>query len=370
MKLWDRLLIAAYLKAYFFCLLSLVSLYVVIDLFTNVEDFFNANHAGLGESLEHILKYYGYRMAPIFDRLSEAVVLLAATFTVSWIQKNNELLPLLSAGVSTRRVVRPVLLSAGLMLGLATLNQELVIPRIADQLALDRDDPKGEKDLAVAGAYEPNGIHIEGGVAARKDLSIRPFNCSIPETLAPGLIHLCAKEARYIPPGQGERSGGWLLLDTTPPSLENENWNNPDVLEWLDPGKYFLHTRHVGFQTLTRNRRNWYLLLSTPQLMSELARPDSSRLAAMAVQFHIRLTRPLLGLLLVFLGLAMILRDQNRNVFMSAGLCLVMAAIFFAACFLAKWLGDNSYLSPALSAWLPVIGFGPMAFVLFDSIHT
>ena len=44
----------------------------------------------------------------------------------------------------------------------------------------------------------------------------------------------------------------------------------------------------------------------------------------MAVMFHMRLTRPLLGLILVVMGLSIILRDQNRNVFISAGLCLLL----------------------------------------------
>ena len=83
-----------------------------------------------------------------------------------------------------------------------------------------------------------------------------------------------------------------------------------------------------------------------------------------------RLTRPILGLLLVFMGLSVILRDQNRNVYISTALCLVLCGLFFGACFACKHLGDNEYLSPALAAWLPVLVFGPLAFVLFDAIHT
>ena len=55
-------------------------------------------------------------------------------FTVAWMQRNNEQVPLLSAGVSTRRIVLPVLVCAFFMLSLTVLNQELVIPQVADQL--------------------------------------------------------------------------------------------------------------------------------------------------------------------------------------------------------------------------------------------
>src|SRR5690349_9359277 len=130
MYVLDRLLIRAYFKAYCICLLSLLSLYVVIDLFTNVDDFASRSK-GFGSVLVHIGTYYGYRVSKIFDQMCEMIVLLAAMFTVAWMQRNNELIPLLSAGVSTRRAVRPVLIAASLMLGLSTVNQELIIPHIA-----------------------------------------------------------------------------------------------------------------------------------------------------------------------------------------------------------------------------------------------
>src|SRR5262245_27339087 len=162
----DRLLIRGYFKAYLICLLSLLSLYVVIDLFTNLDDF--THRRDLLATLQHIGSYYGYKTAHIFDRLCEVIVLLAAMFTVAWMQRNNEILPLLSAGVSTRRVVRPVLLSACVMLSLAVANQEFHIPRIARSLTNQKEDPYGEAPQPAQAMYEPNGVHIHGGKASRK----------------------------------------------------------------------------------------------------------------------------------------------------------------------------------------------------------
>jgi lipopolysaccharide export system permease protein len=366
MHLLDRELIRSYLKSYLICLVSLLSLYIVIDLFTNIDDFAD-RHQGLVPVLKHIGVHYAYRSSYIFDKLCEAIVLLAAMFTVAWMQRNNELVPLLSAGVSTRRVIRPVLIAAAAMLVLTTVNQELIIPRIAADLLRDRDDPRGERDVLVHGAYEPNNIHIEGRLANRRTRVVKDFECTIPESLAGNLNWLRAKEARYVPPGNGPRSGGWLLTGTQPAELEG--WDNPSVLEMIDPGKFFLYTTEVDFDAITRSR-TWYVFASTARLREELNKPDSTRLAAMAVLFHMRLTRPILGLLLVCLGLSVILRDQNRNVFISTGLCLILCAVFFGACFACKHLGDNEYLSPALAAWLPVLCFGPLAFALFDAVHT
>src|SRR5215467_638194 len=118
----DRLLIRAYFKAYLVCLTSLLGLYIVVDLFTNLDEFTSKHHSISG-IVHHVGFYYGNHVALIFDRLCEAIVLLAGMFTIAWMQRNNELLPLLSAGVSTRRVVQPVLLSACVMLGVSVANQ-------------------------------------------------------------------------------------------------------------------------------------------------------------------------------------------------------------------------------------------------------
>ncbi len=371
LKYIDRLQVIGYFKSYFICLVSMLSLYVVVDLFTNIDDF-TQHHHGMRSVFTHIGTYYGHKVTQIFDRLCEAIVLLAAMFTVALMQRNNEMLPLLSAGMSTRRIVLPVLISACVMLGLTILNQELVIPQFAPDLMMQKDDPDGKKDIPIQAAFEPNGVHIDGVNASRKEQMVRPFYCTIPRSVARSLIHLNAQEARYIPLEENNpHSGGWLLTGTIPAELDHDKDPvvSPAVLEPIDPGKYFLHTQTVTFDSVVRDR-NWFRLVSTKDLFEQVRKPDSTRLAAMAVLFHMRLTRPILGMILVLMGLSVILRDQNRNVFISAGFCLVLCAIFFAACFAAKQLGENDILPPALAAWLPVLFFGPISFAMFDAVHT
>jgi lipopolysaccharide export system permease protein len=366
-KLMDRQLIFAYFKSYIVCLTSLLSLWVVVDLFTNLDDFTHHHKTFFG-LFQHVGAYYGFRMTKIFDQLSEPIVLLAAMFTIAWMQRCNEQFPLLSAGVSTRRIVLPVLVCATIMLSLAVVNQELIIPQVANRLTFDKDDPGGDKELTVQGqCFEPNGIHIGGDKANRKKQTVANFECVIPDSLAGKMVVLTAQEAVYVP-GQGPRKGGWELTNAKPATLEALS-DGAGVVEVIDSGRYFLHTKAVDFDSLTRTS-NWYLLASTWRLYDELERSESGRQAQMAVLFHMRLTRPLLGLLLVVMGLGTILRDQNRNVILSAGMCLVLCAVFFATLYACKLLGDYELLPPALAAWAPVMLFGPLALVLFDAVHT
>src|SRR6478609_2385534 len=160
------MLFVSFVKAYLICLVSTLSLYIIVDLFTNIDDFFSSPQGQPPRTavsiFTHIVSYYGYRSVQYYDRLCEAISLLAAMFTVAWSQRNNELIPMLSAGVSTHRFLRPILAGALLMLAVGVVNQELVIPRIAPALVTDRDDPEGTHELYIQGSFDPNRVHIDG----------------------------------------------------------------------------------------------------------------------------------------------------------------------------------------------------------------
>src|SRR4051812_46638459 len=176
----DWMLLLAYFKAYFIFLVSLLTLYIIIDLFTHLDDFVTLNSRGLPVVVKRIALYYGYRLPQLFDRLCEAIALLAAMFTIVMMQRNNEHLPLLSAGAPMRRIVAPILGAACLMLLLAVVNQEVVIPRIADKLTLERNDPNGTRPSHVRGAFEPNLIHLTGDRAVRAKREVTNFQVTIP----------------------------------------------------------------------------------------------------------------------------------------------------------------------------------------------
>src|SRR5215472_13269207 len=102
MLIIDRMLMRNFFKAWLVCFFSLLSLYIVIDIFNKLDEFIDAANRTETSLVEVMALFYSTQMVIIFDRLCGAMVLLAAMFTVTWMLRNNELLPLLSAGVSTR----------------------------------------------------------------------------------------------------------------------------------------------------------------------------------------------------------------------------------------------------------------------------
>ena len=60
-KILDRQLIFSYIKSYIVCLFSLMSLFIIVDLFTNLESFW-ANHEGFKSFFSYICTYYASKV--------------------------------------------------------------------------------------------------------------------------------------------------------------------------------------------------------------------------------------------------------------------------------------------------------------------
>ena len=362
----DRMFLVSYFRSYAIVWTSLIGLYVVLDLFTHLDAFVN-KPGGFAASARHITFYYGYRVPQLFDLMAEPITLMAAAFSVSWLQRNNELLPQLSAGIPTRRAIRPVLLGAAVTLSLGPLNQEFLIPEVADQLVTQRDDPEGAKAQVLMGAFDSaTGIHLEGFSGFRRDRKVERLNVTFPENSPSGMLHLTADEGVYVPKGDGPLTGGWLLTRATPDAFDGPL---PTNLTALGTGRFFLQVHDADFDAVCRGG-TWYIYAPTTKLREMLIDPEPRRRGKMAVLFHTRLTRPLVGAIAVVLGLSVILWNPNRHVIISAGLCLAFSAVLNLFVIACKYLGDQDVLPAPLAAWLPVLVFGPPTVVAFDSVHT
>jgi lipopolysaccharide export system permease protein len=362
----DRMFLLTYFRSYLIVCSCLIGLYAVLDLFTHLDDFVN-RPGGFGAVIAHIVSYYGYRVPQVFDLMAELLTLGAAAFSVSWMLRNNELLPQLSAGIPTRRAIRPIILGATFTLCLSPLNQEFLIPEVADQLMMQRDDPEGARAQVLMGAFDSkSGVHLEGMAGFRKDRKVDRLNVTFPETSPSGMLHLTAEEAVYVPKSDDPLSGGWLLIRTVPDSFDGPL---PSNVTALGTGRLFLKVEDADYDAVCRGG-TWYVYASTTRLREMLIDPEPRRRGKMAVLFHTRLTRPLVGAIMVVLGMSMILWNPNRHIIISAGLCLAMAGGVFLFTLACKYLGDQDLFPAPLAAWMPVIIFGPIAVVSFDSVHT
>ena len=92
----DRQMFWSFVKSYLVVLTSLLTLYIIVDLFTNLDDFAGKNKPAK-EVVIDIFTFYGYQLTQIFDRLCEAIALLASMFAIAMMQRSNEQVPMLAA---------------------------------------------------------------------------------------------------------------------------------------------------------------------------------------------------------------------------------------------------------------------------------
>lgn len=389
MRILDRQRYWAYAKAYFTCYLSLIGLFIVIDAFSNLDEFMKRAE-GL-ELIKVMGRYYLIHQASYFDLLGSVISMMAAIFTVTWMQRNNEQLAMLAAGISTHRAIRPVLFSSVIVSGLAVANQEIMISKFAEEIQMSHDDDGVRQVKALPSRYDSRGIMVQGSEADRATRTIiNRFYATIPVGVFGTIRKIEARQATYIPPDHPTTpiKGGWLIRGATlNPPLE------PELLEpgasiltrvkdekgfpppWGDPSvlvgeSYFLKSS-LSFKAMTR-KLGWYQYAAMGELLDGLADPASegTERAEIPMYIHIRLLRPILSLTLLFMSLPLVLGGVGRNMFINLGLALGNSAVFYGMLLLCQYLGQNALLIPPLAAWLPLFIFALLATWRWDRIRT
>ena len=128
--------------------------------FSNFDEF-TKRASGVGEIFAIMGRFYLVHMAEFYDRLCGVIGMMAAIFTVTWMQRNNELLAMLAAGISTQRVIRPVIFSAVIVSCFSVINQEWIMPPLAEELLKSHADD-GSRRVPVTGHLDENRLYLYG----------------------------------------------------------------------------------------------------------------------------------------------------------------------------------------------------------------
>ncbi len=440
----DRQRYWAFLKAYLICYVSLVGLYIVIDAFSNLDEF-TKRADGAAETFQIMSRFYLVHQSEFFDRLCGVIGMMAAIFTVTWMQRNNEHLAMLAAGISTHRAIVPVLVSSVIVSLIAVANQEVVMPYLGEELARRHDDDGMQRVNLVSTRYDAQGIMMHGKSADRASRTIMKFYVTIPLRVFGRIREIDGEQACYIPPNHptAPMKGGWLIREARiDPPLDDESLQNgggiltrldddegfppavvrsdkddksdgPDgelpnapIASVLNPhseiaylssisvlpipvdlglwrarvlldrkldfgrGTYFLKSG-LTFQALTR-KSNWYQFATTPDLLQSLTDPsmEGTQALEVAVFLHSRLLRPVLSMALLFMSLPLVLGGYGRNMFINLGFALGNSAIFYGTLIFTQYLGSFEIMSPPLTAWAPLMGFGMIATIRWGQIRT
>jgi lipopolysaccharide export system permease protein len=377
LRIVDRYVLLQFVQIFCICYVSLTGLFVVIDAFTNIDHFMTfARNENVGLA-QVLAEYYSYRAIAIFDQTSGVLALIAAMFTITWIERYNELTALMAAGVSRLRVLRPVLVAAILLGIAAAANREVVMPQIREHLAVDSRNIGGDQAEDIVSRYDSQtDILIDGDQAIVATQTIIGPNFILPSRLAKYGKQIAAAEAKYVPADR-KRPSGYLLTGVKSPTNLSEKPSlsvgdrlvivTPHDADWLAADQLFV-VSEVTFELLTGGAV-WREFASTAELVAELRSPSVELGNDVRVAIHSRLLQPFLDGTLLFLGLPLIVSRSNRNPFVAIGMATVVVALFFAVSLGCQSLGNSGWIRPSLAAWLPLIIFCPVAVFLADSLR-
>src|SRR5213596_404291 len=104
MRLLDRYVIRNFLQVYFYCIAGFISIWLIFDVSDNISSFID-NHIGLAL----VIRYYATQLPQVFIILLPVSLLLSLLFSLGRMSRANEIVSMLTAGVSLPRAISPLI---------------------------------------------------------------------------------------------------------------------------------------------------------------------------------------------------------------------------------------------------------------------
>ncbi|GIW90295.1 MAG: hypothetical protein KatS3mg109_0727 [Pirellulaceae bacterium] len=368
MRLFDRYALASFFRIWIIAFLCLGGLYVIIDLFSNLDDFL-AYRDHPGGAARVMYEYYVARLVVFWDRSSAVLALLAALYVLARMQHANEITALEAAGVARWRIGCPFVLAAVALSLLGAAGRETVVPRLRDSLSRRPQDWYRQTAEQLLPRYDnQTDIYLQGRAIQVQQHRIEQPSFRLPSALAALGRELAAQYATYHPEDQ-LHPAGYLLQGVTEPSdldrLPSQTVKGrivvftPADTPWLQPGQCFVVSR-VEPEQLTANDA-WRRYASTRQLVRALHNPSLDYGADVRVTVHLRILQPVLDLLVFLVGMPIVFLRRSGNVFWAVGQAVVTVAGYFALLLACQAMGNHYLIRPALAAWLPAMVLAPLA---------
>ena len=354
----DRYVIRNMLFSYVVVFTVFVGLRIVVDLFTEIDEFVETMLPA-GQVMQNIVVYYGYHLFQYYQEFAGPMVVFAALFTLFRIRRANETVALLSSGISLYRLLWPVAMLGILLNSLLIVNQELIIPSIADKLVRSQDNALGGEIVNVWLQTDSNNSLLLA--------DLNPIEGTMTDVYVitrdqkgrlTGLQHAphADWDDHHHPPRWRMDGTDVLKVPAT------EKITTSDVFYYTD-----LSPREISLRSSSE-----YLRFQSTSRLAQMSKQTylRKRMAKdLDLEKHFRFTSPIINVIILLLAAPLIISREPKSVFlqMVKGLMVVVGA--FALSFACQQLGTQ-HLAPLMAAWLPVILFGPAAVLMLDAVKT
>lgn len=368
---FDRYLLTRFLYAVAALFVAAIGLFSVVDGFMNLDAFQHSAEDSTALSLLGAMAWhYLLQTSVMIDLLGPTATVLGVLTTMALVMRHGELHPLLAAGVPAYRMAVPFVVGVILVNVVMVVNQEMIMPRIADELQGgygEGDD--AEKD--VDAQYDPQSWIF----VAAESLRLRDRTLIKPEFLLPtpsivdSVQQITGESSRFFP-ARGRRPSGWLVKNPQPPI---------ERLRLTEQGRRTIRPQRSGsvfiVSNLTAdqlyNRGGSYRYLSTPELLQRIQLPGSvTSTCACIMHLHSRLTRPIITLIGVFLVLPLIARREKMSLVQNVATCMATLGLVYGLSLGGSMLGQSALMKPEIAAWAPLVFGGGLCAWLTGCVRT
>jgi lipopolysaccharide export system permease protein len=372
MRILDRYIARNFIIGYIIALMVLVGLRIVIDLFVNLDEFAEHSQLGTWVVFGNMVNYYGAQSALYFRDFAGMITVVAAVFSLGKMTRNNELVAVMASGMSLKRVMAPIVLLAVLFGGFLVIDQEFIIPRLANQLVKSHDAVPGEEKYDVWFMSDGNGSLVctkkfdeQTKAMIRPTIIVRE---PIPETIRWRVLgEIQADRATY----DGQR-GGW--------ELENGRFlkiarNTEQLALNQQPEPMTFYKSDITPKDIPVRRQEKYKSLLSSAQLARLARKGTRvrDLAELYSQKHFRITEPIINMVMLMVAIPILVCRDPKAMKTAILISFAITSACFVITFACKMVATEvifNQVRPELWPWVPVFIFLPIAFIELDSMKT
>jgi lipopolysaccharide export system permease protein len=386
MKTLDRYILRQFATNFVILFLVMTMLVVTLDLIVNFDEFVKAGQQVEGNWLTHLVAtlaavadFYGPHALLFYVYLSGLLPVAAAGFTLASMHRNRELIAMMAGGISLYRIAMPILLAGFIAAGLLFVDQQFVLPSLAEKLSRGHADMQYgyRRPFPVHFVPDSNGSLWTAGSFDTRTSTMTQLTILRREMLEPGVFSRAVERITADQATWDDASSGWQLIngysvrrqspeqDVTAavsgsgaPATLDQAVEVQFISTDLDPTTLRLH-RDAKFREL----------LSVQQLTALMRKGRTVDVRELQQILHSRFSLVVMNVLVLVMGLPYFLLRAPAN--------LLLQTVKAAVLCLGAWLGGfimlqigPGLLPPAVIAWLPVVIYTPVAFFLLDRVET
>ena len=354
LKRLDWYIMKKFLGTYVFAIALIISIAVVFD-FNEKQDRFMSHDAPWSAI---IFDYY-LNFIPYFANLfSPLFVFIAVIFFTSKLAENSEIIAMFSTGMSFKRMLRPYMLSAGIIAVVTFCLGAYIIPKGSVTRINFEDKYYKQRKMNTARNIQ---LEVDSGVIAYIDrfenYSNTGYRFSLDKFKGKQLVsHLTARSITYDTSAVHK----WIVKDYMIREMEGMKENiskgaRLDTTLFMEPADFLI-------------MKNQQEMLTSPQLSEYIDRQKQrgfANIKEFEIESHKRIAMSFASFILTLIGVSLSSRKTKGGMGLHLGIGLALSFSYILFQTIASTFAVNGNMPPAIAVWIPNILYAFIAFYLY-----